>query len=101
MPGPGETDAVRAAVPTATILPESDVGTFAAVLAQAALAVANDSGAGHVAAAVNVPLLSIFGVTDPARTQPWGPHVVRVGAADGWPDYTSVRGAVFGTLGIA
>jgi heptosyltransferase-2 len=101
MPGPGETDAVRAAVPTATVLPESDVGTFAAVLAQAALAVANDSGAGHVAAAVNVPLLSIFGVTDPARTQPWGPHVVRVGGANGWPDYASVRGAAFGTLGIA
>jgi len=101
MPGPGETDAVKAAVPSVTILPESDVGTFAAVLAQSALVVANDSGAGHVAAAVNVPLISIFGVTDPTRTQPWGPNVVRVGGAEGWPDYAAVRGAAFGTLGIA
>ncbi|MCU0765234.1 MAG: heptosyltransferase [Burkholderiaceae bacterium] len=32
-PGPGEREAVRAAVPGATLLPETDVGTFAALLA--------------------------------------------------------------------
>lgn len=98
MPGPGETAQARAALAHAVVLPEGDVGTFAALLADAALVVANDSGAGHVAAAVGAPLVSVFGVTDPSRTQPWGPRVLRVGGADGWPDYAAVRGAVLGTL---
>ena len=36
------------------------------------LVVANDSGPIHMAAAIGVPVLAIFGPTDPARTGPYG-----------------------------
>ena len=98
MPGPGERDAVCAALPTATVLPASDVGTFAAVLEGSRLVVANDSGPGHVAAAVGTPLVSIFGVTDPLKTRPWGEKVTLLGGKDGWPDYAAVESAVFAAL---
>ncbi|MCX7902110.1 MAG: glycosyltransferase family 9 protein [Burkholderiaceae bacterium] len=93
-PGPGERDAVRRATPTAALLAETDVGTFAALLARARLVVANDSGTGHLAAAVGAPLVSVFGVTDPARTRPRGAHVTLVGGADGWPPFEAVWQAV-------
>lgn len=93
-PGPGESDAVRAAVPGATLLPETDVGTFAALLAGSRLVVANDSGSAHVAAAVGAPLLTLFGVTDARRTGPWSSHAAGVGAADGWPGFDEVAAAV-------
>lgn len=89
-PGPGETIAVRAAVPGTTVLPEMSVDVFAALLSKARLVVANDSGAGHVAAAVNAPLLSVFGVTEPTKTRPWGPRATLVGSERGWPDYAAV-----------
>jgi heptosyltransferase-2 len=92
-PGPGETEAVRTAVPGTTMLPEMPVDVFAALLARARLVVANDSGAGHVAAAVNTPLLSVFGVTEPTKTRPWGPRATMVGSEQGWPDYAAVLGA--------
>lgn len=98
VPGPGERAAVQAAVPGAAVLPETDVGTFAAVLAASRVVVANDSGPGHVAAAVQAPLVSVFGVTDPLRTTPWGPGVRRVGSGAGWPDYDAVVAAVDATL---
>ena len=45
----------------------------AAVLARAHIFVGNDSGLGHIAAAVHTPTLTLFGVGDPARYHPWGP----------------------------
>jgi heptosyltransferase-2 len=92
-PGPGETTAVQAAVPGTIVLPELGVDVFAALLAGARLVVANDSGAGHVAAAVNAPLLSVIGVTEPQKTRPWGPRATLVGSERGWPDYADVLGA--------
>ena len=93
-PGPGERGAVRAVVPGATLLPETDVGTFAALLAGSRLVVANDSGSAHVAAAVGAPLVTLFGVTDARRTGPWSTRAVRVGGADGWPGFDEVMSAV-------
>lgn len=94
LPGPGETADVLQALPGATVLPESDVGTFAALLADARLVVANDSGPGHLAAAVGARLVSVFGVTEPGKTRPWGPRVRMVGSDTGWPRYDEVVGAV-------
>lgn len=94
MPGPGEAAAVSAALPGASVLPESDVGTFAALLAGARGVVANDSGPGHLAAAVGAPLVSIFGVTEPEKTRPWSSRMTMVGSGAGWPAYDEVRAAV-------
>lgn len=97
-PGPGEEAAVRAVLKDATLLPPTDVGTFAAVLAGARLVVANDSGPGHVAAAVGARLVSVFGVTEPVRTRPWGANVTLVGSERGWPTYEDVLQAVAAAL---
>jgi heptosyltransferase II len=94
MPGPNETKVVRAALPQAIVLPESDLGIFAAVLAGARLVVANDSGPGHLAAAVGARLISVFGVTEPEKTRPWSSRATLVGSKKGWPSYQEVRSAV-------
>jgi heptosyltransferase-2 len=98
MPGPNESERVRQALPGAILLPESDVASFAAVLAGARLVVANDSGAGHLAAAAGARLISVFGVTDPEKTRPWSTQATLVGSSDGWPSYQAVRSAVDSAL---
>ena len=45
---------------------------LAAVLSRAQIAVGPDSGAGHIAAAVQTPYISLFGPTSPKRTAPYG-----------------------------
>lgn len=97
-PGPGEHDEVARLLPRARIVAETDVASFAALLAASQLVVANDSGPGHVAAAVGARLISIFGVTDPKRTTPWGPSVTRMGGTEGWPTYAEVEAAVLSAL---
>jgi heptosyltransferase-2 len=46
---------------------------LAAVLAQCALFVGNDSGVMHLATAVGIPVVALFGPTDPAAWGPWRP----------------------------
>jgi heptosyltransferase-2 len=82
------------------VLPETDVATFAALLAASRLVVANDSGAAHVAAAVGAPLITLFGVTDARRTGPWSSTAVRLGGADGWPSFDDVAAAVHRQFGL-
>ncbi|MGH7177202.1 MAG: lipopolysaccharide heptosyltransferase I [Tepidisphaeraceae bacterium] len=43
-----------------------------ALLERADLVIANDSGPMHIAAALNRPLVTLFGPTNPDRTGPWG-----------------------------
>lgn len=100
-PGPGERAAVAAAAPAARLLPECDVGIFAALLAGSRLVIANDSGPGHLAAAVGAPLVSVFGVTEPGRTRPLGERVTIVGGPAGWPSPEAVWAAVDRSLGAA
>jgi heptosyltransferase-2 len=100
-PGPGEREAVHATVPGATVLPETDVAGFAALLQGSRLVVANDSGAAHLAAAAGAPLVTVFGVTDARRTGPWSSTAIRVGDMDRWPDVDEVAAAVDRLLGPA
>ncbi len=52
----------------------TDVATLAAILALARVAVANDSGPMHLAAAVGAPVVALFGSTNPEWTAPRGPR---------------------------
>ena len=74
-PGPGEDEAARQLYPAARAVPGSDLAVYAALLQRAALVVANDTGPGHMAAALGRPLISLPGPTEAARWAPWGPGV--------------------------
>lgn len=97
-PPPNEVDPVRAALPGATILPSVPLGVFAALADGAAVVIANDSGTSHVAAAVGARQVTIFGVTDRARTGPWSRRAVCVGANGAWPIVDEVIAAVDAAL---
>jgi heptosyltransferase-2 len=73
--GPGDADEVRAVRERAPVLDlggRTRVGVLAAVLEGADVAVTNDTGPMHLAAAVGTPTVAIFGSTSPAWTGPRG-----------------------------
>lgn len=74
-PGPGEHEQARAMYPDALTLEGSDLAVYAALLKRAALVVANDTGPGHMAGALGVPVLSILGPTIAHQWAPYGPRV--------------------------
>jgi ADP-heptose:LPS heptosyltransferase len=52
--------------------PDLDLAGLAGVLAHLDVLVTNDSGPMHLAAALGVPCVALFGPTDPRRTAPAG-----------------------------
>ncbi len=56
----------------AEVLPRLTLAGIAAELAGAAACVAVDTGLGHLAAALDVPTVSLFGPTNPGFTGAWG-----------------------------
>ncbi len=99
-PGPGEHELARALYPAARMIDGSDLAVYAALLQGAALVVANDTGPGHMAAALRTPLISVLGPTIAAQWAPWGSRVTvlqRPGAeahADcAWPSADEVVAA--------
>ncbi|MDZ7374321.1 MAG: glycosyltransferase family 9 protein [candidate division KSB1 bacterium] len=79
--GPGEEKLAREAYPAGTpsvyLLPRTDLLGLAAFLCRCEALVTNDSGAMHLAAAVGLPVVAIFGPTRPELQGPWGvPHRV-------------------------
>ena len=89
-PGPGEEDIARGQFPSATLLPGVGLGAYAALLSEAALMISNDTGPGHMAAAVGTPLISVQGPSDPTLWRPWGSNVQVLGGHGSWPDRTDV-----------
>ncbi len=55
-----------------------NVAGLVALLRRTDLFVGGDSGPTHLAAALAVPTVALFGPTDPARNGPWGPGVCRI-----------------------
>ena len=90
----GEMTAALSALPCLP-LRNLDLPLVAALIAGCALFIGNDSGITHLAAAVGVPTVAVFGPTDPAV---WGPRgksvcIVRECDADGqwrWPEPDAV-----------
>lgn len=74
-PGPGEHAQAREQYPDATMLEGADLAVYASLLARAALVVANDTGPGHMAAALGTPVIGVLGPTTAERWAPWGPQV--------------------------
>lgn len=54
---------------------KTSMAELPALLSQCQLFLGNDSGAMHVAAAVGLPVVAVFGPTDPEGTAPVTPHV--------------------------
>jgi lipopolysaccharide heptosyltransferase I len=73
--GPGEAeiaDAVSAASSGAAVAaPETALPDLVALARHARLIVSGDTGPVHIAAAVGVPVVALFGPTDPGRNGPW------------------------------
>ncbi len=80
--GPADDEALaqvaRACVSRPRILQGLDLLPMAGVLARADLFVGHDSGLTHLAAALHMPTIALFGPTDPRRWGPRGPQVTVV-----------------------
>jgi heptosyltransferase-2 len=67
----------RDAVPRAIdLVGRTSLNTVSGVLAACDLLVSNDSGAMHLASALGVPVVAIFGSTDERATRPLGSHAI-------------------------
>ena len=51
---------------------KTDLQNLAALIAGARAVVSNDSGPMHIAAALDIPTIAVFGPTDPLKTGPYG-----------------------------
>lgn len=73
--GPGEEALARAVAERTGVVrvaPPSDLRELAFLLLKASCVVGGDTGPIHLAAAMRVPVIGLYGPTDPARNGPWG-----------------------------
>jgi heptosyltransferase-2 len=92
-PGPGEAAFAADLYPGAKAIQDVDLGTYGGILRRAGLVVANDTGPGHLAAAVGAPLVSVLGPTVPEQWAAWGPTVSVVRHWPRWPNIDEVMAA--------
>ena len=92
-PGPREETAAAALAPTAISLPGIDMGVYGALFELARCVVANDTGPGHLAAAVGSRLISIYGPHSVAEWTPIGANVQLFYDASKWPTLDSIAAA--------
>ncbi|CAN5221081.1 lipopolysaccharide heptosyltransferase II [soil metagenome] len=76
--GPGDREIAQAIdaatpVPILNLCGQTPLGDAIALIAGLNVVVSNDSGLMHVAAALDVPLVALFGSTDPRHTPPHSP----------------------------
>lgn len=60
------------------VIHNQSLATMAGILVQASVFVGHDSGLTHLAGALRIPTVAIFGPTDPAQWAPLGDHVTVV-----------------------
>jgi len=95
-PGPGEEAIAAERLPGVVRLPGLDLGVYGALMARARAVVANDTGPGHLAAAVGARLIAIYGRQSVAAWAPLGPRVELLHEPGGWPTLERVAASVFG-----
>lgn len=78
--GPGEETLCKEIIKTAQLPPEklmiappTNLRQLAVLLKKANAVVGGDTGPIHLAAAMNIPIASMYGASDPLRNGPWGP----------------------------
>jgi heptosyltransferase-1 len=59
-------------VPVINLVRKTSIKQLVALLAGARIVVSNDTGPAHIAAALGVPMVLIFGYTNPSRVGPYG-----------------------------
>ena len=69
-------DAVAAATEAASLVGRDDPAMLPALLSELDALVAGDTGVTHLAAALDTPVVALFGPTDPALSAPRGPATV-------------------------
>lgn len=79
-----------------TSLPE-----FAALLGHCQLVLCNDSGGMHLASAAGVPVVAVYGMTDPEKTGPIGPGAVVVRAEGVRPSRDIARNSAAAIVALA
>ena len=96
-PGPGEEAAASTVLPQAIRLNGIDLGVYGALLRLAMVVVANDTGPGHLAAAVGARLVAVYG---PRSGPPWAPlgrNVILLYDNGVWPTVEEVAAAALGS----
>jgi heptosyltransferase II len=90
-PGPGENEEAPVHYPGCVVLQGVPLGTYAALLKDADMMISNDTGPGHLAAAVGVTTLSVLGPTVAEQWGAWGANVTTIqGSDNSWPSVDEV-----------
>jgi lipopolysaccharide heptosyltransferase II len=64
------------------LAPETNIRQMAAIINFCDILIANDSGPMHIAAALNKPVLGLFGPTDPKKHGPYSPYSAYINKVD-------------------
>lgn len=84
-PGRGETDWYRGIPEPVRVVEGVGMGCLVGIVSRAVAMVSNDTGPAHLAAALGIPTLTLFGDTDQDRYAPRGPKAVHLGKLGAWP----------------
>jgi heptosyltransferase I len=101
--GPGEEELVReteAASGESALAMSCSITELIALTRRARLFIGGDTGPLHLAAAVRIPVVAIYGPTDPARNGPYGTRSVVLRAAESVTSHARRTTADEGLLGI-
>jgi heptosyltransferase I len=101
--GPGEAelaDAVEAASEGTARTISCSVSELIALTRRARLLIGGDTGPMHLAAALKIPVVAIFGPTNPARNGPFGTRSIVLRSASSMTDHTRRREPEQGLLEI-